>query len=109
MAAVDIKKLSQTQLDNLIQQAQARKQELHREELSKVKEDVIAFARSRGYSIEELFGKGRRAAGSKRGTVAPKYRNPKDATQTWTGRGKRPRWFQALIDAGKKEADLRIK
>ncbi len=108
--AVDIKKLSQSQLDALIQEAQARKTELHREELSKVKEEVMAFARSRGYTIEELFGgKARRGGGGKRGTVAPKYRNPKDPAQTWTGRGKRPRWFQALIDSGKKEADLRIK
>jgi DNA-binding protein H-NS len=56
-----------------------------------------------------LFGKARKGAASKRGSVAPKYRNPKDASQTWTGRGKRPRWFQALIDSGKKEGDLLIR
>ena len=106
--AVDINKLSQIELDALITEAQARKHELHREELSKVKEDVIAFARTKGYSIDELFGKAKRSAVGKRGVVAPKYRNPKDATQTWTGRGKRPRWFQALLDSGKKESDLLI-
>ena len=107
--AVDIKKLSQSELDALINEAQARKHELHREELGKVREDVAAFAKSRGYSIDELFGKARKATASKRGSVAPKYRNPKDASQTWTGRGKRPRWFQALIDSGKKEGDLLIR
>lgn len=111
--AVDIKKLSQKELDSLIDQARARKQELHREEMSKVKADVTAYALNKGYTIEELFGKTRRGArkqaAGKRGTVAPKYRNPKDANQTWTGRGKRPRWFQALLDSGKKESDLLIK
>lgn len=105
--AVSIEKLSQTELESLIQQAQARKHELHREELSAVREDVSAYARSKGYSIEELFGKIRRAGG-KRGSVAPKYRNPADPSQTWSGRGKRPRWFQAQLDAGKKESDLAI-
>lgn len=106
--AVDINKLSHNELDALIQQAQSRKQALHREEQSKVREDVIAFARNKGYSIEELFGKNKRAS-SKRGSVPPKYRNPKDPSLTWTGRGKRPHWFQNLLDAGKKEADLLIK
>jgi DNA-binding protein H-NS len=109
--AVDLKKLTKNQLDNLINQAEARKNELRREEFGKVKEAVVAFARSKGYSIEELFGKTRRArkAAGKRGTVAPKYRNPRNADETWTGRGKRPRWFQALLDAGKKETELLIK
>lgn len=111
--AVDIKKMSRKELEALIDKAQARKHELHREELSKVKADVTAFALSKGYTIEELFGKARRGARKravgKRGTVAPKYRNPKDASQKWTGRGKRPRWFQDLLNSGKKESDLLIK
>jgi DNA-binding protein H-NS len=106
--AVDINKLSQAELEALIMQAQSRKTELHREELGKVRDDVAAYARSKGYSIDELFGKGKRAGG-KRGTVPPKYRNPKDPAQTWTGRGKRPRWFQALLDSGKKDTDLLIR
>ena len=35
------------------------------------------------------------------GTVAPKYRNPANAEQTWSGRGKRPRWFNDALKAGK--------
>jgi len=38
--------------------------------------------------------------------VAPKYRNPQDATKTWTGRGKAPLWAQALKDAGTLDATL---
>lgn len=105
---VDIHRLSRNELDTLIQQAQSRKQELHREELSIVRDEVAAFARSKGYSIEELFARPKRASG-KRGTVPPKFRNPRDASQTWTGRGKRPRWFQALLDSGQKESDLLIR
>ncbi len=35
-----------------------------------------------------------------RGKVAPKYRNPANAEQTWTGRGKAPLWAQELRTAG---------
>jgi hypothetical protein len=34
--------------------------------------------------------------------VAPKYRNPKDPSETWAGRGAMPRWMAAQIKAGKK-------
>ena len=32
--------------------------------------------------------------------VAPKYRDPANPAQTWTGRGRTPAWVQALQAAG---------
>lgn len=106
--SVDIEKLSRTELDALIEQANVRKQQIDREEMGKIREEVIEFARSRGYTIEELFGKTRRGGG-KRGTVPPKYRNPDDPSQQWSGRGKPPRWFKALIDSGTAKTNLLIR
>ena len=40
--------------------------------------------------------------------VVPKYRNPDDASETWSGRGKRPRWLVALLKTGKQIDDFRI-
>jgi DNA-binding protein H-NS len=34
--------------------------------------------------------------------VFPKYRNPKNPAETWSGRGKQPHWVQAQLKAGKK-------
>jgi len=34
--------------------------------------------------------------------VLPKYRNPKNPKETWSGRGKQPRWLSAQLGAGKK-------
>ncbi len=38
--------------------------------------------------------------------VAPKYRNPANAEQTWTGRGVAPTWIQELKIAGMLESAL---
>lgn len=38
--------------------------------------------------------------------IAPKYRNPEDATQTWTGRGRPPLWALALREAGRLDEAL---
>lgn len=39
--------------------------------------------------------------------VLPKYRNP-HTSETWSGRGKRPRWLVAAINSGRKIEEFRI-
>jgi DNA-binding protein H-NS len=34
-------------------------------------------------------------------TVLPKYQNPENPTEKWSGRGKQPRWLQTQLRAGK--------
>jgi DNA-binding protein H-NS len=46
--------------------------------------------------------------GSKK-PVAPKYRNPKDPSQTWAGRGLQPLWIRDAIKSGKKLDSFLIK
>jgi len=40
--------------------------------------------------------------------VHPKYRNPERPSETWSGRGKQPRWIGALLRKGMKVDDLLI-
>ena len=40
--------------------------------------------------------------------VHPKFRNPKPPHQTWSGRGRQPRWVREWLAAGKTIDDLRI-
>jgi DNA-binding protein H-NS len=40
--------------------------------------------------------------------VFPKYKNPNDPNETWSGRGKQPRWLVAALKAGGKVDDYRI-
>jgi DNA-binding protein H-NS len=40
--------------------------------------------------------------------VYAKYRNPADPSETWAGRGKRPRWLSAQLKSGKQIDDFRI-
>jgi DNA-binding protein H-NS len=44
-------------------------------------------------------GKGKKSKGG-RGIVAPKYRNPADPSQTWSGRGRQPVWLVAHLANG---------
>jgi DNA-binding protein H-NS len=40
--------------------------------------------------------------------VPPKYRNPERPSETWSGRGKQPRWVGAHLRSGMKVDDLLI-
>ncbi len=93
----------------------------------KVIAEIVALAKKHNVTIDELSdamdtAKRKRSAkgtrhvaksprkatktGDKRAKVAPKYRNPSDANQTWTGRGISPAWIKALKDAGTLETAL---
>jgi len=43
-----------------------------------------------------------------RGKVAPKYRNSENPSETWAGRGLKPRWLVAALKSGKKLDDFSI-
>lgn len=45
------------------------------------------------------------AKGSK---LKPKYRNPANRTETWAGRGLKPKWLVGLMSKGKKLEDFAV-
>jgi DNA-binding protein H-NS len=77
-----------------IERLKVAKQNTERDEL---KQRVLAMVKEHGFEISDLFGKGRKAMG----TVAVKYRDPQNAENTWTGRGRMPRWLAAATKGGK--------
>ena len=115
---VDLTTLSPRELDALITKAKKRKTTLKkRKPIATVRARLKAAATAEGYTIEELFGtsgggaaRATRAAKAPRklGKVPPKYRNPENPAETWTGRGKQPRWLAAQVAGGKKVEDFLI-
>ena len=106
--AIDIKNLNQTQLNDLISKAQMRQSELRKEKVVKLRDKINALIKAEGYAFEDIFGHARGKAKRTGTPAAPKYRNPANPEQTWSGRGKRPHWFSDALKAGKKEKDLLI-
>lgn len=119
---VNIENLSSLELAALIKRANSRRKVLaKRKPANQTKAAVARLLKSAGWTFEELFGKGgsapapakkaarkgkSKAAGSK---VAPKYRNPANEKETWSGRGRQPLWLAALTGAGHKADEFLIK
>lgn len=72
-----------------------------REALAELEE----MARAKGFSLAELTGS---APTRKRSPSVAKYANPANKADTWSGRGRKPRWFSEALAKGKKPEDLAI-
>ena len=76
--------------------------------------DILARARA---ALDELVAKGGKggrkavaAAGvvTARKPVAIRYRDPANPSDTWTGRGKQPRWLVARLASGARLEDFAV-
>ncbi|MFU1477746.1 H-NS family nucleoid-associated regulatory protein [Roseovarius sp. C7] len=76
------------------------------EEREAVLAEMKALAAERGFELSELVA-GKSKAKSK-DKLPPKYRNPSDASQTWSGRGRKPNWLQDAVKKGAKLEDFAI-
>ena len=66
-----------------------------------LRQKMADIAKQHGLSIDEVLGKARKGKGS----VAPKYRDPKNLENTWTGRGRMPLWLVAATKGNKAKKD----
>lgn len=77
----------------------AQAEEARQKELLKVVEEIRSRMHELDIKLSDLGGsRGRPAARSSKGKLAVKFRD--EAGNTWSGRGRRPRWLQARLDAG---------
>lgn len=62
-------------------------------------------AREMGFSIAELTGV---KISKIRAPATAKYADPANPSNTWSGRGRQPRWFSEAVAAGKKPEELSL-
>ena len=106
---MDLKKLGVKELAALqadIESEMSRKKQQQKRE---VVAQVKALLAEHGMTLDDLPGRNAGKPGKpSKGVVPPKYRNPNDASQTWTGRGRKPRWVVEHLDKGGKIEALAI-
>ena len=102
---MDLSSLSLSELRTLQDDIKKQMKKREQDDLSKAREQILAIAQSVGVSVKDLVGTGILA---KTGTVAVRYRNPDDATQQWTGRGRQPKWVKEWTDSGKSRDLLKV-
>ncbi len=80
------------QLNSLIKKAQEEIERKKVDEIQVTRHQWLEQATTLGMSPEEIL----KYSGRRKGK--PKYRNPNNPEQTWTGRGKKPNWLKDAPD-----------
>jgi DNA-binding protein H-NS len=96
--------LSFEQLTTLIAAAEDQLASKRDEAREQLRQEVLEKVRQLGIDPAELF-----ASEKRRSQVKPKYRDKRNPTQTWSGRGRPPRWLQERINAGEDKDDYLIR
>ena len=97
---VDLQKLSYRELVELNDRIGKAIEAKKLSEKSDIKKQVKALIESAGFDVGDIVGN--QSSKSLKGRkVAAKYRNPKNPQDTWTGRGRQPKWLVAELGRGR--------
>ncbi len=100
----DLSEMSIEELKALQQKVEREISKKREGEIERAREEVRKKADDLGISLSDLIGKRTKTRSSR----PPKFRHPEDPKQTWTGVGRRPKWFQEQLDAGRTEDNMLI-
>lgn len=105
---VNLDKLSIQELKDVLTNAEKQIQFRKKTELKSVRKQVKDIIKDNGYTPADIFP-ALKASTKPTTKVPPKYRNPKDKEQTWTGRGRKPKWVEEFLLKGKEMSSIEIK
>lgn len=106
MARISVEKMTLKQIEALEAQIAAAKAKAAETAKAELKAKIDALLAGSEFTITDLYPMIGRGKG--RSKSAAKYANPDDRSQTYTGRGRRPKWLEARLKRGAKIEDFAI-
>jgi len=101
----DISKLNREELEKLKADIDRRMVELEKEQRATALAEAKALAERHGISLSELA---ELATTGSTSVTPPKYRDPQMPGNTWSGRGRKPKWLIAALEEGAELEDFAI-
>ncbi|MFZ3584903.1 H-NS family nucleoid-associated regulatory protein [Loktanella sp. DJP18] len=106
---VDLKSMTRKDLEKLRKDVDAALQKVESRELKMAHDAAAKAAADFGYSLDDVANMpGASKRGGAKSVSAPKYRNPADTSQTWTGKGRQPDWYKSELSKGTDPKTLEI-
>jgi len=115
--AVDLTGMTRKELEKLKSDVEKALEKAAARDLRAAKRAAEKAAAEFGFSLGDIANGGAPAEKPKRKYTkrktakqagVAKYRNPEDANQTWTGKGRQPNWFRAALSKGTDPAKMEI-
>lgn len=115
---IDISQVSLADLQQLLAALPEEIAARRVQERARVKEELAALARARGFKLDDLLVSPDLAGEpsavvaeslrSRRRSAPVKFRHPLQADLAWSGRGKTPRWINTWIAEGRTMQELEV-
>lgn len=102
---MNLSTMTMVELRNLQDKIEQEIGSRERQDLSKAREQIMAIAQQAGIPLKQPILDGLHP---RTGKVAVRYRNPDNAAEQWTGRGRQPLWVKNWVESGKSIDLLRV-
>lgn len=100
----EIDQLDVDDLEVLSNHIADKMKEKQRAKMDALRQQFAEIAAKNNVSVDEVLGKAR-----ERSKAPPKYRNPADPRETWSGQGRKPDWYKDHLANGGKESEMLIR
>ena len=116
MSSIDIEKLSYVELRELSRKLDLQIAEKRAEELKVLADGYVKKIQASGFTVAEavaavepyLPALQRRVSGVGSGVVAAVYRDPANEANSWSGRGRAPKWLVAYEAEGRLRSEFKV-
>lgn len=105
--SIDLKSMTAKELEKLLNEVKKALQNAQARDRREARKAAEKAAAEFGYSLDDLTAmekpkrKYRKSKGKTPAAKSkPKYANPADPKQTWTGKGRQPNWYREAIEKG---------
>jgi DNA-binding protein H-NS len=105
-AKIDLDKLDFDELKTLSKDIEKAIKKRETDNLKKARDAAEAAAKEYGFSLDEVTGAKTPRRNAEKSDA--KYRNPDDAKQTWSGRGRQPQWYKDAVAGGRSPEELAV-
>lgn len=103
----DLEELSLPELKKLQKDVEKAISTFEERKKAEARTELEAKAKELGFSLNQLLNDA--PTKKKSAPIKPKYRNPENPDQTWSGRGRKPNWLaDALANKGTNLEDFAI-
>lgn len=102
--SINLEKMSRQELETLAKDVERALKTLEARQRNAALAAAEEAAKTHGFKLAELLGGDTPA----KRVAVPKYKNPANPEQTWTGRGRKPGWLLEALAKGTPLEDLEI-
>jgi DNA-binding protein H-NS len=104
MAELDLTSFSESDLRDLAKKVESELENRESQKKKIVLDQIKELAQSIGMTVDQIVTAERKGGKKLKAAAGAVYVNPDNPKQTWSGKGRRPKWAKEMLEQGKKLA-----